>query len=241
MEITWPNGRIVFDTSDEEVVESTVTVTEHPIEGGGVVTDHVIKNASRLRFRATVSNTPIREPETHMRGVGGRVRSADLGSATRQALNDGAQSSNGKANAATYEEETRQMSANVLQFDGEFDRVSDIYFSLLGLQDNRQLFTVTTRLSVWENCLLETLSAPRDATTGDAMEFSFEVLQLTFANSQIVDAPEPREPRGQRQRSRGSQNAEESEPEDRRSAWARGTDLLADSDIGQALQGLVGS
>jgi len=229
MHFSWvtPEGldkRIVFDTSDEEVPESSTTVTSHPIESGGNVNDHIIQNQTRIRLRATISNTPLHVPETQMRTATGETESVDLGSADRRSLTEGAQAGgSGDPTPAEYEDVTDRLSASVLKFSGEFDRVKDVYEELLLLQTSKQVFTLTTSLKVWENCTLQVLSAPRTAASGNAIEFPMDLVQLDFAESQTVEAPAPLQPRGRRQTARGSQNAEEvaEGSEDNRTLGAR--------------------
>ena len=224
MEFNWTTedgtvGRILFDTSDEEVPENSSTVTEHPIETGSNVNDHIILGQTRIRLRGTISNTPLRQPETQFNTTASS-RSADLGGGTTREHDEGAQ----RSQAAKYVEAEQRLSATVLQFDGDFDRVVDVYAELLGLHNNRQLFTLTTSLRSWDQCYLESVSAPRDNSSGSSIEFEMSAVQLVFADSQIVSAPEPLEPRTSRQSARGSQNAEEASEEDNRSVAARAVD-----------------
>ena len=54
-----PEGQLGFDVTESEALELSSTVTEHPVETGANVTDHVRKNLDKLTLVVFVSNTPI--------------------------------------------------------------------------------------------------------------------------------------------------------------------------------------
>lgn len=214
MEFQWTTDegvakRILFDTSDEENPETNLTPTEHPLEDGSSINDHLIKGQTRIRLRATISNTPTRVPETQFRDATGEVSSTETGESFRNVLTEGAKGGGGSPTEARYEEIRERLQASVLQFTGDFDRVVDVYLELVGLQEQKQLFTLVTSLRSWDNCALILLSAPRTAETANAVEFSMELRVFEFVESQTVEAPQPQQPRGTRQEAAGSQNAEE--------------------------------
>lgn len=52
-------------------------VSEHPVEQGAPVADHVRDKLDSLVLEFVITNTPTRVPQSHMDGVGGSFRSAD--------------------------------------------------------------------------------------------------------------------------------------------------------------------
>lgn len=224
---TGETRQIIFDTSDDESHDSNIVVTEHPVEDGTTISDHIIRGNDVVQLRATVSNTPIRTPESHARGAQGEVSSIALGPLSRSQLARGAQG----GSPAQYEDVLEEHAADVLQFSSAFDRVRDVYQELKDLQDQGQTFSLITSLRTRDNCVLSSLTAPRSADHGNSIEFVMSVTQIQKAESQIVAAPEPQQPRGRQQQSRGSQNATATEEEapDNRTAAARLLDFATEN------------
>lgn len=51
--------QIEFDVSETETHKSTAKVTQHPVESGAQISDHVINEADTLDLIAWITNTPI--------------------------------------------------------------------------------------------------------------------------------------------------------------------------------------
>lgn len=94
---------------------------------------------------------------------------------------------------------TTRTQDNVTVFSQEFDRVSDVWETLLELQRGSFDLTVTTRYQVYENVQLVKVSTPRD-TAEDSVMFSLSLQEVFRASSELVDDPVPREPRARRNR-----------------------------------------
>lgn len=197
--------RIVFDAIVREDHLSSAAATMHPVEPGAVMSDHVIQNQEQLRFDVVVSNTPIRPPTTQARGVSGGVGRVELGNVSRLRRTRGAHGSE----PSEIESVAEVLDAQVLTFDGQFDRVADVRRELRELMRSGLTCRVTTEIEVYEDCVLEEISLPREATTAGGPTFSLAFRQIRYATSREVLAPEPLQPRGARQRNRGAQSAEE--------------------------------
>jgi hypothetical protein len=52
-------GGIVVDATLEELHEYNATVTQHPIEEGGFVTDHVYENPRKVRIKGEITDSPV--------------------------------------------------------------------------------------------------------------------------------------------------------------------------------------
>jgi hypothetical protein len=199
MELVWetPSGQlegIVFDATPREVHSSGATVTEHALETGANIADHVRPSVLKTSFECFVSDSPVEVPVTQMYGVSGSVRAASLEAGTLPELTKGASG----AKPATYEQRSVKATATVLQFDGEFSRVGRVYEQLDRLRKDATLLTATTLLDSLENMVITSLSAPQTAKDGDGITFGLELTQVRFAESQIVEVPDPEEPRARR-------------------------------------------
>lgn len=221
MEISYLAGNslvsIQFDATVREMHTSAVTVTEHPVEKGANVSDHVRKELAHLTCEAMVSNHPIKVPGTNMQGVSGSVRALDLQWQTGEENTRKVRLSIPKrldlpigvpvagalltSTGALDYTETREVdgfvstpgpdgaSAQVLQFDGEFDRVRSVYDELRLLQDSATLLTVNTSIREYENLILQNLTAPRTVQDGASITFTFDLKEIRFVTSQTVKAP----------------------------------------------------
>lgn len=89
VEIAFPQldgttGSILFDAVLREVHSASATVSEHAVDSGANVADHVRPELDRLSLEFVVSNTPVRQPDTHMDGAQGRRRSTEDGASVLQ-------------------------------------------------------------------------------------------------------------------------------------------------------------
>ncbi len=185
LEFTLPNGetdRIEIDATVRETHTLTATVTEHPVEAGASVVDHVRPEQPRITLEGVISNTPIRVPGTHMDGATGRVEKVELG---------------------------EDRAANVLRFSGPFDRVGTVRDLLAVLIDSGTLVTIRTSLLVYEDMVLHRLEIPRDAGLGNTLRFTMDAVRIRLVDTQTVEAPE--ETRGRHSRRRGAQAAEDAD------------------------------
>lgn len=221
MDISYSNGErllvLSFDGTVRELHSSQLVVTEHPVEKGANVSDHVRKQLAHLVCEAMITNHPIKMPTSGMGGVGGGVSGRDLQwnarEETRQQrsitfpsrfdlpvgvpiLGAVAQGTGLLDTTETVTVQTRAetdaadgATAQVLQFDGPFDRVRNVYEELLGFQDNATLLTIHTTIREYENMILQNLTAPREVKDGKAITFSFDLKEIRFVTSQTVKAP----------------------------------------------------
>lgn len=212
MDLFWESGSalelLVFDATPRTVVTAGASVTEHAVERGANVADHVRPSARKITVEAVVSNSPSTVPSTQMSGVGGRVRSLDLNGGKTPELTKGAAAQR----AAEYERRDVRATAEVLQFDGPFDRRQRVWEQLDGLRSSSTIVSATTELGDFDDCVISDLSAPVETKTGDAIVFSLTLTQIRFASTQIVEVPEPEEPRGRPTVDTGATGTEEVPP-----------------------------
>lgn len=197
MDLVWetPSGQleaIAFDATLREVHNAGATVTAHTVESGASVADHVRPSAIKASFDCFVSDSPSEVPVTQMYGATGRVRAASLDGGKMPELETPAQ----KGRAARYVDRSVKATANVLQFDAEFSRVGRVYEQIDRLRRDATIVTATTLLDTLDNMVITNVSAPQTAKDGNGIVFGLELEQIRFAESQIVDVPEPDEPRG---------------------------------------------
>lgn len=196
---------ITFDAILDELHESVSQVTEHPVETGVDVTDHVRPLPDRLNLVGYVSNQPIIvNPFTER----GELRSFKLevpkweppleptpGSIFRNTI--------AAVDGLLFGEP--EYTAQVLAFPDAFDAIRETYEVLLELKRNAVFLEVLTPLRWYEDVILERVAAPR--TAGDSgVAFAMDLRQLRVVESgQVTAPPIPQDPSGHPLQKKGSQ------------------------------------
>ena len=196
--LTWEvRGRAVavtLDAATDLSFEVTAEPTEHAVERGADITDHVKPGARTFTIEGTITNTPILDDGTNP--ARGSVRPVALGGGR---------------------------SVSVFEWDAPFDRVRAVDTLLAELVEAGSLVTLSTSLRPQVTDLVVTRhKAARSATIGDAVQVSLELRRVRLVSVRRVEIPDPAQRRGQRQGQRGGQPA--GAAADRRSALARALD-----------------
>jgi hypothetical protein len=158
--------------------DSSATPTDHPVEDGVLISDHVRPELDRLSMQLHVSNSPIRVEATNMSGVQQTATSTKVPSGP---------------------------AATTIGWSQPFDRVKDVYDELRGIQRSGQLCTIVTPLRRYANMAITGLSAPVDGT--DGIVFTMEAREIRVVQTQTARAPAPRSVRGQPTANAGGQGA----------------------------------
>lgn len=175
--INWSDGgnlkRVMFDAGVGETHLWTATVTEHPVEKGVAITDHVRPGAFRISLDLWVTNTPI-----------------DLPSGADDSFTEGAQRTTSALALGG-----NLGSATTYQWSAQFDRVRKIYDALTTLIGDPPVsgITVLTTLATYDSMEIVNISVPRSASTGNnAMHFTLDMQQIRIVESQTVATPAPK-------------------------------------------------
>lgn len=198
---------VTFDAIEDELHETIAVVTDHPVEVGVDVTDHVRPLPDRLSLVGYVSNQPIVVNPFTQRG---EIRSFKLevpqyeppleptpGSIFRNTI--------AAVDGLLFGEP--EHTAQVLAFSSPFDAIRETYDLLVELQKGAVLLEVITPLRWYEDMILERVGAPR-TSFDSGVSFGLDLRQLRVVESgQVVAAPVPEEPRGGPEQAKGSQGA----------------------------------
>lgn len=187
-----PTGQTYTLTLDATVRESHVgesTVTDHPVERGSNVADHIRPDPDTLTMDAQISNTPHFLPVDHMGAVQWPVEKeikgavVTVGEAVRQVpLAGGAIGIVGSfapiPTTLIGQIGSGQVQTAIVQgFSAEFDRVTECYQELLRIRREGQLLRILTTLREYADMALTHLEVTREASSGNAL-----VLNLAFKN-----------------------------------------------------------
>lgn len=167
-----------IDVTPTEGYESSAETTEHPVETGSAIADHVKPGNDTLTLEGVISNTPVRVPTTHTRGL------------TRQA---------GNLDLTVGRETVR---VQVQQWSGTLERVRDCDGVLAGLVASGTALRLTTGLRTVENLVLIRYRVDRTAEVGNALAVSLDLKRIRVVATSRVSVPAV--PRARVPQSRGA-------------------------------------
>ncbi len=171
---------IALDVTEKEGYESTAEPTEHAVDSGVVIVDHLKRNPDTITLEGMVTNSPLVLPASHTGGVTGGVQPTTL--------NVGG----------------RELKASVLTWSGSFDRVRAVDEALHALV-GAAVLRYTGVLRTVEDLVLTRYSTSKDSEHGNALPVVLELRRIRRANIQRVPVPAQR--RGQPPQNRGQQPA----------------------------------
>ncbi len=192
---------VVFDQTQSEGHEATAEVTEHPVEQGSNIADHVRQNPIGLTLEMFVTNTPIED-------IGrGSIVSKELTiprySPPRQFTPGSLFNILGAAIRDTIAGGPQTFNAQVLEFPEPFDRVKEVHEQLLELWRAGASMSVVTSTRTYDEMVITSLSLPRTEPGGGTFTINFK--QVRTVTTASVTAPAPAEKRGTPAVKKGSQ------------------------------------
>lgn len=161
------NAVIVFDASIKETHSRESSPTENPIENGQVISDHMIIKPFALELQGIITDSPIG-------GIQGLIQEAATSVVSRLLPPIGVIAAS--AGVALFSTLAKSKKPSVAA-----------YGQLLQLQAAAQPFTVITSLYRYENMWIKSISVPREAASGNALEFTVSVVQLLLVSPQSVN------------------------------------------------------
>lgn len=169
---------MVLDATLKEVFTATAEPTQHPIEKGADITDHVIVKPNGLSISGIISETPLGDfPGSLVRAAGASVGSKIGDSLGRfgniggllGALGGGAL---GKTIASSlFKSKDRILQAAVEEF--------------VKIRDARQAVNIQTGLRFYEHYVLTSFTASRDDKTGGSIKVDLEFKEVLVAENRV--------------------------------------------------------
>lgn len=232
--LTWAGldgqERIVqLDAYTSESHEDTVTITDHPVETGVVITDHARDEPRRVSLEGIVSNVPMpgkpgvgsgpidlnyeyMQPEPATRQIELQVASGPItpsvGGLIRAGIGAIASAVLGGPKATVWGEFKRKrdsLRATVLSYGSPQNRPQAVDLLLQEAIALKARITVTTPLRTVSDLLITRLYPQRTVQSGTAVLFQLDLRQIRVVTSETVEAPIPAEARGARKKNAGAQ------------------------------------
>lgn len=204
MEFLYESGgrlrTLSVDATIREKHSAAAEVTEHAVESGVSLADHVRQVRDRLSLEIHVSNTPLRSFDD----AKGAIGPIDLSVTTRPL---GAGLTKGATPKAGAEWSPAKIGgkANLLQFTSEFDRVRAVWEVLTALKEFALPVQIVTSIRQYDEAVIVGLEIERTAGTANASTISVELVTILTADSETVDEPLPLETLAERRGSAGPQ------------------------------------
>ena len=225
---------VTVDATITEQHSSTSLITDHVVESGVNIVDHVRPEADRLSVEVFVTNTPVTSPgvddangavkgaqiipgigplsqlqrgvQGHLSEVPGFVKTGvaltgPVGGVVASAL--GGFPVHVSVDPAQWLASGTSGSASLLQFTRPFDRVKAVYDQLRELMTLATPLTLVTGIRTYEDMILTSITAPRDAANSNAMTMSLEFIQVRLVGSEVINEPEPLEVRAAKKKPDG--------------------------------------
>lgn len=214
---------ITLDVASKLQHTSTNQVTDHPVETGANISDHVRPDPDVLTVEGVISNTPILLPSDHAgsaqettetvaadwsgfdnrRTVRGAERTiGDIAPVPR--LFGGIGIGGGQSAQIGRQVPGGSLAANVKVFTEEFDRVGECYLELREVRDTGTLCSVLTHRWLYDNMAITQLDVTDDGQTGHALRFTVAFKQVRFGATKsepvpVKDVPRKKVPAGKKQ------------------------------------------
>ncbi len=169
-----------IETTMTEEHRSTVVPTDHPIEEGTTVADHVQIRPDEVTIEGVISEAPL----TFAATVSGLATAGSAALGAKAAGGLGLGSAIGTQVGAIVGGSI----GGLLSQSNE--RIKDHLDFLRELQKKRIRFDLVTKLHRYRNMILTELQIPRDATTGRSLRFIARMREIQLVKSDFVFLPE---------------------------------------------------
>jgi len=181
--------------------ERTAQVTQHPVEDGADVSDHVIHNPDVVTFEIMHSDTPIDPVWTSMTDQNSPFRVQSMTLDVRESLFQpggllavtravgGA--INAGLNAIGLGSSELETKVNVLRTDQVIDRIGDLHTRLIDLKQNARRVTFTYRGRVYPDFIVRRVSwatMPGEVGLG---RFTIEAQSVRTVRTGTAELPDP--------------------------------------------------
>lgn len=198
--ILWDNDISVlrFDVVKSEVQERTNLITEHPVESGSNITDHIRPNLNKVTLECFVSNSPLVATQQIQVQEPLNPPSPPNGALLNGVINT----------IGSLISPAAPIVASVLEFpSGAPDFVASTIDTLEQLRSQAAIVKVICPNATYESMILEGFEVHRDSGTGDSAVFEINLREIRVVSSSLTAAPQPTIPRAAPMQSKGDQAA----------------------------------
>lgn len=172
---------LILDGTVKEVFTATAEATQHPVEDGADVTDHVIIRPDGLSISGIITETPFGGLSDLIKASGATVASA-IGGALGPF--------GGAVGAIAGAAGGKSLAGSIF---GSTDRVlSAVCKEFVNLRDARQPVDIQTGLQLYSGYIFVSFTATRDQKTGGSINVDLEFKELILVESQTTQVAIPK-------------------------------------------------
>lgn len=235
---------VKFDAVTRETIDSTLSITTHPVEDGSDTTDHAHAGPDKITLEGYISNVPLpsnwggefdeapfrfmqlgsvplkmgENPQgVNLQAFGEEppnLMDSILGAASKVSPGGLTKLVTGGINSLLHKPPDHAM---VFKGPDDWkDRARRVYELLRAAQQERVRVVCGTRLVTLEDMLIAKLNVPRSLKDGTGATFSLDLQRVRIVRSATVAAPVPAESRGQAETPAGQKATKEDKEEKKR-------------------------
>lgn len=209
---------LLIDCTVSEDHIFSAQATMHEIEGGGNISDHVVKKPFQLTLNGLISGDPYPESATvtidgdatgpmawtgerfqqigfgALSGMAGSISSQIGGSVAGMAATYGVSKYSSSLLQTAAQAEARKTRENIaakISDRGPSQIVKDAYDALVGIHEDKIPVAIITGLKEYKNMILESLALPRNKETVRSLPFTATFKQVNFVTSETVTIHAP--------------------------------------------------
>lgn len=204
---------LYFPAVLRESSEFTSTVTEHAVERGANIVDHVRSNSPKISLEVHISNSPIEIGgladmqltfvELDVKGAAAAAGNSGPGRTIPLAPGALIQAASSAVQSLINGEPIYK--ALVLKATNKINLPKEVIRLLEGWRTESVLGTVILPWATIESCVITGVNPTRSAEDGDAIRATIELQQINLVESRLVAAPEPAEVRAKPKVAKGKQ------------------------------------
>lgn len=200
---------VKIDATTRETHTFANDVTDHPVERGAAIADHIRPTPLTLSLEGHISNAPHYLPDDHAANVQRILEQTVIPTSEVNSLNEvrGPQVTlarfvrgpagigklipigDGQVMKAGRKVEPRALSVTAWTFSAEFDRPLAVFEELIRLRNEGVLLTAETPMRTYADMAIVSLEAQRESTTGDKLQFTLQLKQVRFGQTVAVPVP----------------------------------------------------
>jgi hypothetical protein len=196
---------LLFDCVTTEQTDHTASVTEHPVEDGANVADHIRDNLDEITLEVMISNTPVRDLNNLYDGQVAGLELKVPRFAKPIAPTPGSLMTAGLNALGNLLNPDEAVKAVVLQFPEKFNHVQYVLSTLLDWKKQGVIGKVITPHRTYPSMAITRVSMTRNGATGDGAPITIDLKEVRLVESKLVTAPIPTEERGKIMKAKGRQ------------------------------------
>lgn len=154
-----------FDVTTAEGFESSAELSEHPVETGSAIGDHVRPANDVISLEGIITNAPVRIPLGQTRGLTRAPANVDLRVAGQT------------------------VQVQLQRWSGTLDRVRECDALLAGLVAGGTLVTLSSGLRTVESLVVVRYRVDRNADTGNGLPFAVDLKRARVVSTSRVAVP----------------------------------------------------